>query len=66
MGPDSEILKSRPTLTYAPPDFHTTVLQRLTTQGTSSLAEGLHLLLKETMALVRSAALKAASNFSVW
>ena len=41
------------------PDLLNTVLQLLTTQGTSSLAEGLRLLLDEAMRLERSAALKA-------
>jgi transposase-like protein len=40
------------------PDLLNTVLQLLTTQGTSSLAEGLRLLLDEAMRLERSAVLK--------
>jgi transposase-like protein len=47
-------------MTHLPnPDLLTTVLQLLTTQGTSSLAEGLRLLLNEAMVLERSAVLQA-------
>jgi putative transposase len=41
------------------PDLLNTVLQLLTTQGSSSIAEGLRLLLNEAMRLERSAVLKA-------
>jgi putative transposase len=41
------------------PDLLNTVLQLLTTQGTSSLAEGIRLLLNEAMAQERSAVLQA-------
>ena len=41
------------------PDLLNTVLQLLTTQGTSSLAEGLRLLLNEAMRQERSAVLQA-------
>ena len=41
------------------PDLLNTVLQLLTTQGTSSLAEGLRLLLNEAMSQERSAVLQA-------
>jgi transposase-like protein len=41
------------------PDLLNTVLQLLTTQGTSSLAEGIRLLLNEAMAQERSAVLRA-------
>jgi putative transposase len=54
--------KANPNLpmTHQPnPDLLNTVLQLLTTQGTSALAEGLRLLLNEAMSTERSAVLQA-------